>query len=331
MGRQLWVIGSETDEYLVRAPGQRDHILTSMYKRWDAALYAVIEAYLEGDLKPGVVEFDIESDLVAYSTAGGYLDPHIERVEATKAELVARTITPSRAATMAPGWTHNVDAVGTVIFNGRECAYAVPADLVSGDVFRIDVQNESAVDVGVTVARADWGPMSWTAPGATNALAAVTTAEEWYVGCFTSEGADLAGYPFVIASSARCDLEVPGVDPTNPASVLRAYATAINNTDVDVVCSLLADDVVMRNFFGGTYEGAGQVAEIVTPMTFDTDYESYVISDVEVSGDVVVATHEFHGAEGILRIESTRVTVVDGKIVEWVFGDPVLVASESGD
>jgi len=148
---------------------------------------------------------------------------------------------------------------------------------------------------------------------------------------FTTGVADLAGYPFVIASGARCDLEVPGVDPTDPASVLRAYATAINSRDVDMVCSLLADNIVMRNFFGSTDEDGGQVAEIVTPKTFDTDFEAYVISDVEVSGDVVVATHEFHGAEGILRIESTRVTVVDGKIVEWVFGDPVLVASEPGE
>ena len=330
LGQHLWVIGSETDEYLVRPTPQRDHVLTSMYKRWDKALSVIIEAYIAGELESGVVEFDVDSGLVAYSTAGGHLERHVPALEAAKADLAAGTIVATRAADQPPTWTQEVASFAAVDFDGETCTFDIPGDLAGGSVVRFDIVNRSSVDVGVWVGGEGWGPSSWTAAGATNALAVMGSAGDWFIECFTEDGPELDGHEFAIASSARCDLVVPLDDPADPASVILAYGAAITARDLDAVCSLIADESVLRGFFGDTITGGAQIAERLTPSPDDVGFVEDLIFDVEVAGNVVIWTEEFRTVDQVIRVEGQRATIVDGRIVEWIWGEATVIEVSPG-
>jgi basic membrane protein A len=87
-----WAIGVDSDEYLIAPEDQKPHILTSMLKRVDVAVYDVYESFLGGTLEGGFNVYDLASDGVGYSTSGGYLEDHIETLDALKAEIVAGDI-----------------------------------------------------------------------------------------------------------------------------------------------------------------------------------------------------------------------------------------------
>jgi basic membrane protein A len=60
-----WAIGVDSDQYLTATPEQQEHILTSMLKRVDVAVY---NAFKEGtDLVPGINVLDLKSDGVGYA------------------------------------------------------------------------------------------------------------------------------------------------------------------------------------------------------------------------------------------------------------------------
>ena len=50
LGRHLWTIGVDADAYLGVSSLERPHVLTSMVKKFDVAVYEVVEAYLSGEL-----------------------------------------------------------------------------------------------------------------------------------------------------------------------------------------------------------------------------------------------------------------------------------------
>lgn len=69
-----WAIGVDSDQYLTATPEQQKHILTSMLKRVDVAVFETIKAVQGGDIAGGFNVFDLSVDGVGYSTSGGYLD-----------------------------------------------------------------------------------------------------------------------------------------------------------------------------------------------------------------------------------------------------------------
>lgn len=87
-----WAIGVDSDQYLTATPEQQAHILTSMLKRVDVAVYETAKAFKEGTFKGGFVTYDLKSDGVGYSTSGGYLDEFVDELEALKADIIAGTI-----------------------------------------------------------------------------------------------------------------------------------------------------------------------------------------------------------------------------------------------
>ncbi len=87
-----WAIGVDSDQYLTATPEQQAHILTSMLKRVDVAVFETAKAVQNGDLTGGFKVFDLKVDGVGYSTSGGYLDEFVEQLDALKAEIVAGTI-----------------------------------------------------------------------------------------------------------------------------------------------------------------------------------------------------------------------------------------------
>jgi len=87
-----WAIGVDSDQYLTATPEQQAHILTSMLKRVDVAVFQTAKAVQDGDLSGGFKVFDLSVDGVGYSTSGGYLDDFIAQLDDLKAQIVAGDI-----------------------------------------------------------------------------------------------------------------------------------------------------------------------------------------------------------------------------------------------
>ena len=98
-GDGKWAIGVDSDQYLTAAPDQQKHILTSMLKRVDVAVYGAIEEFTKGDTKGGVKVFDLAKDGVGYSTSGGYVDDIKSQLEDLKQQIIDGTITVPTAPT----------------------------------------------------------------------------------------------------------------------------------------------------------------------------------------------------------------------------------------
>ena len=83
----------DSDQWGTATPDQQAHILTSMLKRVDTAVYETVKAAQEGTLAGGFVTYDLKVDGVGYSTSGGYLDDVVDQLEKIKADIIAGTIT----------------------------------------------------------------------------------------------------------------------------------------------------------------------------------------------------------------------------------------------
>lgn len=88
-----WAIGVDSDQYLTAAADQQKHILTSMLKRVDVAVYDTIKAVTEGDTKGGVQVFNLKVDGVGYSTSGGFLDDVKDKLDMIKQDLIDGKLT----------------------------------------------------------------------------------------------------------------------------------------------------------------------------------------------------------------------------------------------
>ena len=73
-GKGNWAIGVDSDQYLTADPSQKKHILTSMLKRVDVAVFEYVEAFAGGEPPSGNVTYDLESNGVGYATSGGFVD-----------------------------------------------------------------------------------------------------------------------------------------------------------------------------------------------------------------------------------------------------------------
>jgi len=87
-----WAIGVDSDQWLLAKPDEQKHILTSMIKRVDVAVFQTIKAVADGDTKGGIITFDLKSDGVGYSTSGGFLDDVKDKLEAYKADIISGKI-----------------------------------------------------------------------------------------------------------------------------------------------------------------------------------------------------------------------------------------------
>ena len=87
-----WAIGVDSDQYVLATDEQKKHILTSMIKRVDVAVFETAKAVQSGDTKGGVQVFDLKVDGVGYATSGGYLDDVKDKLEAFKKQIIDGTI-----------------------------------------------------------------------------------------------------------------------------------------------------------------------------------------------------------------------------------------------
>jgi basic membrane protein A len=74
VGRQLWAIGVDTDFVFELPSEQREHLLTSMLKRFDVAIERVVADHEDDQLAtPSTITLGLADDGVGYSTSGGNL------------------------------------------------------------------------------------------------------------------------------------------------------------------------------------------------------------------------------------------------------------------
>jgi basic membrane protein A len=98
--RKLWAIGVDSDQYwtvatlsgAVHPEEWRTHILTSVIKRLDIAMYEVIADFIRGDLAPGKITFDLASRAVDISYSGRYLDDVFTQIEDARAQINDGTV-----------------------------------------------------------------------------------------------------------------------------------------------------------------------------------------------------------------------------------------------
>ncbi|HNA98170.1 MAG TPA: BMP family ABC transporter substrate-binding protein [Marmoricola sp.] len=86
-GEGKWAIGVDSDQYLTAAANQQPHILTSMLKRIDTAVFEYVKAVKDGTVKPGFVLYDLKVDGVGYSTSGGFVDGIKAQIDAASEKI----------------------------------------------------------------------------------------------------------------------------------------------------------------------------------------------------------------------------------------------------
>ncbi len=90
----LWAIGVDSDQYYDISTDQREHLLTSMYKRFEAGIRAVVEAHESGTLPTsGTFVVGAAEGAVGYTATGGHLDDAtVAKLEELRAQIVDGTI-----------------------------------------------------------------------------------------------------------------------------------------------------------------------------------------------------------------------------------------------
>jgi basic membrane lipoprotein Med (substrate-binding protein (PBP1-ABC) superfamily)/DNA-binding SARP family transcriptional activator len=95
-GRHVWAIGVDSDQHesvlrlpgVIRAERWQPHILTSVEKRMDTAVYDVLQDLANGSFAPGRHQLDLASGHLGLSYSGGYLDELRADLELLKAAVV---------------------------------------------------------------------------------------------------------------------------------------------------------------------------------------------------------------------------------------------------
>lgn len=83
-----WALGADVDMYQLLDDATRAHILTSMVKRIDIAVYEAARDFVDGQFTGGDIVADLASGGITWSTAGGYVDAVQAQLEQTR-DLVA--------------------------------------------------------------------------------------------------------------------------------------------------------------------------------------------------------------------------------------------------
>ena len=97
VGRKLWVIGVDTDWYedlshnlgIISPRAWRSHVLTSVRKRFDLAVYEALQTVAAGDRPPPVKAYGLRSGFVDISYEGGFLDEIRPLIEDQRRRIMA--------------------------------------------------------------------------------------------------------------------------------------------------------------------------------------------------------------------------------------------------
>jgi basic membrane lipoprotein Med (substrate-binding protein (PBP1-ABC) superfamily)/DNA-binding SARP family transcriptional activator len=197
LGRQLWAIGTVSDQYLDVDREEQPYVLTSMTKKFDVAVYELIHMLVDGELRPGAVELGLAEQGVGYSTTGGHLSAEtIATLERYRQEIVSGTRVVPRAPTGAlePPLGSTPTTALTVAFDGSTCRIEAPAALERG-IVRVEFVNSSNVDGWVDLL--DDGEFSVQVPAASGTsntgYAGIQDSRTYEVECHSGSGMSILG------------------------------------------------------------------------------------------------------------------------------------------
>ena len=198
LGRHLWTIGVDADAYLGVTPSQRPHVLTSMVKKFDVAVYEIVKAYLSGDLAPERRELTLADGAVDYSTSGDHLDPQvIAQLEQYRREIIAgtRDVPRSPSGPLDPPPGVDPTAAVSITFDGSACMVEGPATFTPNGAVRLEFVNTTETDA---VASVLWGDENIgevpAGPGDSNVgYVALTSAGPHPVACRPEFGENITG------------------------------------------------------------------------------------------------------------------------------------------
>ena len=93
-GAEALAIGVDSDQYLTASEAEKAHILTSMLKRVDVALYNTIQAVVDGTVAGGAQVFGLAEDGVDFATTNSELltEDIVSQLDDFKEQIIAREI-----------------------------------------------------------------------------------------------------------------------------------------------------------------------------------------------------------------------------------------------
>jgi basic membrane protein A len=123
----VWAIGVDVDEYReIMAMEPKDappelhiaawpsHLLTSMVKRVDVAVYGVLRDYSRGIFTSGIRHFGLAERGVDIVYSGGSIDDIRPRIEDLRARIIAgEIVVPSEPSVASDGSTGHAPTVAT--------------------------------------------------------------------------------------------------------------------------------------------------------------------------------------------------------------------------
>ncbi|MDF1596527.1 MAG: BMP family ABC transporter substrate-binding protein [Acidimicrobiia bacterium] len=157
-GTHLWMIGSDEDEYWAGSAESRPHVLTSMMKRTDEAIFRTVSGFLDGTLTAGRTVLGLKDGGVGYSQSGGFLTEHLPRLEEARTAIINGAIevptAPSGESTVIPPFDiADADKVGSVVFGPEGCRFEEPEPLFANELMGLRLANHHDAPILVAVFR----------------------------------------------------------------------------------------------------------------------------------------------------------------------------------
>ena len=146
LGRHLWVIGVDTDQWLQVNAKQREHVLTSLLKRHDRELEIALDRYFAGELEAGTSPVGMTDGIYALSTSGGHLTTEwTARLDGLADELTRGEKTVSDVPMAAPTMLPAADQTIRVEMRGDECVVEQTRPVTAGTL-RVEFQNSTGAE-----------------------------------------------------------------------------------------------------------------------------------------------------------------------------------------
>ena len=147
LGRQLWVIGVDTDQYLMVNAAQREHVLTSFVKRADTMITLAVDRYFAGNLEAGLLGVGLAEGAVGLSTAGDHLSAaSLARVDSLTDDIARGIISVPEVPDDPPTTLAEADLVARVESIDGQCTVDVEEPVYVGDIVRIEYTNSTVHD-----------------------------------------------------------------------------------------------------------------------------------------------------------------------------------------
>lgn len=205
LGKQLWVIGVDTDQYLVVSGAQREHVLTSFVKRTDLMLTLAVDHYLAGDLEAGVLGIGLAEGAIGLSDSGGHLTAESRtRIDSITDDIARGALVVPELPEDPPTTLAQAGAVARVMSSEGNCAVDAPERVSLGEIVRIEYANSTDHDGSAQLFtdRSEDGQDGWSGGIALPAAARSDNAGviwardpgDWTLGCFDDTG-ELVGDP----------------------------------------------------------------------------------------------------------------------------------------